>query len=100
MEFENIVKTLGTGERGYCRVWIQKALLILDKTLPHLEIEVREVEIEPTVFHSFLRLSPNQDSVYLADGTGCGKHKPYFGLEAEAPPHLQKGKRDMINSYR
>ena len=98
MEFEQIISAVGISEKGFCRDWVRKALVILDTNLDSKNVEVREVQIEPTVYHSFIKLLYNQNSYFL-DGTGFGKHGPYFGLEAEAPQHLLNSKRDMINSY-
>lgn len=98
MEFEQIITAVGISEKGFCRDWVRKALVVLDTNLGNPLTEVREVQVEPTVYHSFIKLIYNEDSYFL-DGTGFGKHKPYFGLEADAPLHLQNSKRDMINSY-
>lgn len=99
MEIGFIKNAVGTGEKGHCREWIRSALLVLDTNFKSVKVDIREVQIEPTVYHSFIRAIYRNISFFL-DGTGFGKHEPYFGLEADAPPHLQKGKRDMINSYR
>lgn len=98
MELEQIITAVGVSERGLCRDWVRKALMILEDNLDKAKIEVREVQTEPTVYHSFIKLLYNENSYFL-DGTGTGKHSPYFGLETDAPQHLQNSKRDMINSY-
>ena len=64
-----------------------------------VEIEAREVSMGVGMEHTFVRIKIGEE-VYLWDGVGYGRWKPFFGLEEEAPEHLKGSQPDMINEYR
>ena len=90
-------------QRGNCRKWSREAILELIKIGNendiHITTEARETEVEPFLFHTFVRFYINEDDPYLFDGTGVSKFNPYFGPESKAPNHLQNSTHDMINYY-
>jgi hypothetical protein len=87
---------------GLCRVWSGKAREILYSYMEtnHEEgiVEAREVEIEPGLSHTFLKLIVNSET-YLLDGTGVGNFPHYFGEESKAPSHLKNSQLDWIEIY-
>lgn len=87
--------------RGMCRTWSGAAREIIKEfatknELHSWEIEVREVDIDICLSHTFLRLIA-EGKIYLLDGTGVLNHTEYFGLESEAPEHLNNSHRDWID---
>jgi|SRR5581483_269676 len=88
---------------GNCRVWSKDVILAIrrfnDQCGVNILAEARESEVEPCLFHTFVRLSIGSEKPYLWDGTGTGKSQPYFGPEEEAPEHLRNSKPDIINYY-
>lgn len=88
MNADRVAELLGTTERGYTHNWILESITKLDAHLPALHVEVREVLVEPTVYHSILRVKI-ENKWYLIDGTGFGQFDAYFGLEKK-PRHTSK----------
>lgn len=90
----------GLNKKGLCRVWTREAIGIIKelKSINHweIEIEAREVEIEPGLDHTFLRIIVQGFPAFILDGTGAGFYDPYFGPETEAS-HLQNSKIDWIH---
>lgn len=88
---------------GNCRIWTRGILLIIHELNKNNDYniiaEARESQIEPFLFHTFIRLSLDGECFYLFDGIGTIKLDPYFGPEDEAPEHLKKNRSDIINSY-
>lgn len=87
---------------GLCRLWSEEVLRIVDFLQCkgyQISGEAREVELDPGLYHTFLRINTINE-VYLWDGAGSGKHRPYFGLESEAPEHLKDSSLDMISRIR
>src|SRR5579859_7854852 len=89
---------------GNCRVWSRSVLLFIrefNKTNGSKIIsEARESEVEPNVFHTFIRMSFDRENFYIFDGTGVAGHGgPYFGSEEDAPEYLRESKPDIINYY-
>lgn len=91
-------------ERGYCRAWSANAKRVImgsDLFPDAIQVEAREIDLDPWTSHSFLRVTIYDRAVYLMDGIGVGEEaKPYFGPEEDSPEYL-KGSRpdDMINCY-
>jgi hypothetical protein len=83
---------------GLCRQWTKAALDFFEKIRLNISAEAREVEIEPSLQHTFIRI--RGERAYLCDGTGVLDFPPFFGFEDEAPEHLLNSHPDMINSYR
>ena len=87
---------------GSCRIWTGRVLDLaegLDTDEQGLTAEAREVQIEPGLRHTFVKITFGEKS-YLWDGVGVGRHGPYFGLEDQAPEHLKNSHLDMINRIR
>ena len=88
---------------GLCRLWSIDAVSCItdfcESNGVEVTLQVVEVEIESGLSHSFIKLSVEGKGPYLCDGTGAGKHGPYFGYEEESPEHLQNSHLDMLNSY-
>ena len=87
---------------GLCRIWTGRVLdLVKGLDINELELtaEAREVQVEPGLHHTFVRITLGEKS-YLWDGIGTGKYGPYFGLEDQAPEHLKNSHLDMINRVR
>lgn len=82
-----------------CRMWVKVAMERIKTMSDELSIEAREVDLEPHLQHTFLRITHGEDRPFLIDGIGSAKHPPYFGYEDEAPPHLQNSRSDIINVY-
>jgi hypothetical protein len=86
---------------GWCRIWTKEAISVVKKyreeTGLQFKIEAREVEIEPFLFHTYLRLLTTTEA-YVCDGTGTASYKPFFGLETEAA-HLLPSTVDPIQYY-
>lgn len=87
-------------KKGLCRVWSGNARDVVKQFSSENEltwkVEVREVDIEPCLSHTFLRLIAD-GKAYLLDGTGVGIYPEYYGLESEAPKHLRNSHRDWID---
>jgi hypothetical protein len=83
---------------GLCRVWTKAAMEYIKSNFPNVLVEAREVDLEPDLQHTFLRMSINGQRPFLADGIGSAKYQPYFGFEDEAPTHLQNSRSDVINN--
>jgi len=88
-------------KRGWCRVWSGSARTAINEfvesnELTSWQVEVREVDIEPCLSHTFIRLIANGE-MYLLDGTGVSNYSEYYGLESDAPPHLQNSHRDWLD---
>jgi|SRR3989344_3876128 len=109
--YHQITNTLTDGETrrfsviGLCRVWSKHALDAIEvyateNDISIAEIEAREVEIEPNLYHTFVFLKLDGDQPFLFDGTGLANKEPYFGYEEDAPDHLQNSHPDLINHYR
>jgi hypothetical protein len=84
---------------GFCREWTKAVILFVRKKFPTIKAEAREVDISPGLQHTFARLIEEGEEPIICDGVGTVNHPPYFGLESEAPAHLQNSKSDMINKY-
>lgn len=88
---------------GNCRVWSKEVILAIREFNKQYGVnilaEAREAEVEPFLFHTFVRLNIAQEEFYLFDGIGTAKFSPYFGPEEDAPDHLKKNKPDIINYY-
>ena len=85
---------------GNCRAWAGRVLNLVDQLNEQgLSAEAREVELEPYLFHTFVRLNFGQES-YLWDGVGAGGYEPYFGPEDQAPEHLRYSNLDWISKIR
>lgn len=84
---------------GFCREWTRAVILFIKQKFPFIIAEAREVSISPNLQHTFIKLSEDDKVSYLYDGVGTLKHKPYFGLESQAPEHLKNSRPDMINKY-
>lgn len=91
-------------KRGLCRQWTKFARKAAGETAiamegaPDIRSEAREVDISPSLSHTFLRLTIN-GRPFLMDGTGVEHYPPYFGPEETAPEHLQNSWSDMINRH-
>lgn len=85
---------------GCCRNWSGLSISVLRelKLDDKITLEAREVYFDPSLSHTFLRAVIDNVS-YLLDGTGVLSHPPFFGLEIEAPTHLQGSIPDgLINT--
>lgn len=87
-------------KKGWCRVWSGAAKIAISEFITKNElawqIEVREVDIEPCLSHTFLRLIA-EGEIYLLDGTGVSNYFEYYGPESEAPRHLKNSHRDWLD---
>lgn len=84
---------------GLCRMWVKKAINLINERFPQVEAEAREVEVGLQVFHAFLKIQlPNERTLYL-DAIGAEKFQPFIGYEEDLPIHLQNSHSDMMNSY-
>jgi hypothetical protein len=90
--------------KGLCRSWTSVARDVLREEFVRRGIiadvifEASEVEIEPYLSHTFLRVG-YKGVIWLFDGTGVGRFEPYIGPEEDAPEHLLNHHPDMINQY-
>lgn len=87
-------------KKSMCRIWVGETinLLLQNKALIHdCKIEIREVQMEIGLFHTFIKIIIKNEP-YVLDGTGAGKHKPYFGLESNAT-HLQDSHFDILHFH-
>lgn len=81
----------------FCRLWTIFALDLIRQIEPELKVEAVEVDIDPLLQHTFVKIDGVRP--FLCDGTGTLRHKPYFGFEDEAPEHLRNSRPDkMINA--
>ena len=88
---------------GFCRAWSGNALRVI-KTVAgekqfKLLVEAREVYLEPSFSHTFLRLLADGQEAFIIDSIGTEKFPPFVGFENDAPDHLQNSRHDMINYY-
>jgi hypothetical protein len=87
-------------KKGNCRVWSSLARDVIWQYASERQriwqVQVREVEIEPYLSHTFLRLICD-GHFFLLDGTGVSNYPEYYGLESEAPSHLQNSHQDWID---
>ncbi|HUC94545.1 MAG TPA: hypothetical protein VMR19_00875 [Candidatus Saccharimonadales bacterium] len=79
-----------------CRLWTRAVMLYLKK-YPEIKTEAREVKINDSLDHTFLRITVGDQKPYFIDGMGVEKNPPYFGPEDEAPQHLLNSRPDTIN---
>jgi hypothetical protein len=88
---------------GMCRYWAAEVVSTLKKytedTKVNLEYEVREVEINNLLSHSFIRVIAEGELPLIIDAVGVDKKPPYIGYEQDAPPHLQNSHPDILNCY-
>lgn len=105
IEKNDYVKKLGLekGVKGDCRTWTSEAIKKIKEyariTGENITVEAREVEIEPGLSHTFIRLILPENQPFILDGTGAGKYGPFFGPESDAPEHLRNSLDDMLNHY-
>jgi len=87
--------------KGLCRKWTRFAMEatspLVELSPESIQIEAREVDIEPCLSHTFLRAIIHGKK-FILDGTGASTYDPYSGPEDEAPNHLQNSRSDMINN--
>lgn len=88
---------------GMCRLWTAEAIrhtlkFIRDYSLP-VTAEAREVNINRSLSHTFLKLMADGDFPFLIDNVGVENFPPYIGYEHEAPPHLHNSHFDILNYY-
>jgi len=85
---------------GLCRVWSDKARRLIQEFSKNnnldIKVEVRQVDLEPCLSHTFLKITFDKES-YLLDGTGTAKFEQYFGLEIDSPTHLLNSCRDWLD---
>ena len=85
---------------GLCRIWTNRVLDLIDQLNEEgVVAEAREVQLEPGLYHTFVRINFGQES-YLWDGVGAGGYEPYFGPEDQAPEHLRNSNLDWISRIR
>lgn len=84
---------------GLCRIWTKKVINLIKRNFPDIQIEAREIDLEPGLQHTFLRVEKPGQKAYFLDGVGTTKYPPFIGFEDEAPKHLKNSHSDMINSY-
>ncbi len=93
---------LAHSQVGWCRKWTREAVIPMrrfcDENGIDAIIHAMEVDIEPGVQHTFIKMTIPGCRPFLFDGVGTASHDPYFGYEDEAPEHLQNSRFDMINS--
>lgn len=89
---------------GFCRRWSDEFSLALKSLAEEnglkIKVELREVQIDYNLDHTFVRIEIAGEEPWLCDGVGVGKYKPFFGLEIESPGHLKNSRLDMIEVYR
>jgi len=83
---------------GLCRVWSKVAKDYITSNYPEIIVEAREVDLEPYLQHTFLRLIIKNEEPFLIDGIGSVKFPPFSGFESEAPEHLRNSRMDIINN--
>lgn len=90
-------------KKGLCRQWVRqvykKLLPMLSSSGKNFSIEPREIHISPDLTHTILRIKIENELQVLFDGVGVEKHEPFFGLEEEAPSHLQNSHPDLLKYY-
>jgi hypothetical protein len=95
-------KTVAVARIGSCRVWTKEAIeqvkAFRSQNNLDLTCEAREIELEPGLEHTFLRVLAAGLPPYDYDGTGTSSFGPYKGPEEQAT-HLQGSHFDMIHSY-
>jgi len=84
---------------GLCRVWSKAIMEMVKSSFPQVSVEAREVDLEPNLQHTFLRVTIGNQKPFLIDGVGSAKFSPFFGYEDEAPEHLQNSRADVINIF-
>jgi hypothetical protein len=84
---------------GLCRLWAKNTIKLISQSFPNVEIEAREVDLEASLQHTFLRIVIPGEKPYVYDGVGTSKYPPFLGYEDDAPSHLKNSHPDMINSY-
>lgn len=87
-------------KKGYCRIWSGRARESIQQFAREHEhnwtVQVREVDVEPCLSHTFIRLIAD-GKAYLLDGTGVWNYPEYYGLESEAPEHLRNSHQDWLD---
>lgn len=82
--------------KGWCREWcLRMANLVDELTQEDMVLEIREVEVEPELWHSFLKILISEES-WFYDGVGVGNHESYLGTENQAPDHLKNSRIDAL----
>jgi hypothetical protein len=84
---------------GQCRVCSKAIMEMVKLNFPQVLVEAREVNLEPDLQHTFLRITIDNKKPFLIDEVGSAKYPPYAGYESEAPEQLQNSRADIINNY-
>lgn len=108
--YQTIVQHLQTDEHtlaaavpGLCRIWTREAIKILKHYQEifglSLLLQAREVELEPGLTHTYLRLVLDHEEAWTLDGTGTLSFQPYFGPEKNSPFNIDASTFDPIHYY-
>lgn len=98
-DIDNLKNLQEINRIGQCRIWSKAIMGMVKLNYPGAIVEAREVNLEPGLQHTFLRIIIDDQRPFIMDGVGTAKFPPFFGFEDEAPTHLQNSKSDIINNF-